>query len=344
MHSCDIIASSVEPLEWGKVYSALLSVSTNTLWVGTSSGLYTTMIIDEDEIIAQNVSELLDEEVLTLAWRSTVTTDSVDVKESTSFFMKPGATNHQWKSHCSSSQQSIRCDTDYVFKRKLPSTNFGLLVVGTKERLYFYDGSVWWFEWVSVWHNGIGGAIDGVPTSMVFVPSGELFISNNVSLTRVNVNYTFDRIGPLQGLPYNQLLSLHHMDYGILYPKLNHTQQNSSRLGTLWIGTEKGYTLFDIASSSFKGYFYGPRWHSGESIKAITSGSGNTVVLLTDKGLTLVHPEEWTLRGKAKHYLNMLQRHTRAPGNNINTDTKALMHVGQFFIQKQTECVAQSCT
>ena len=315
-HSCEIVASNVEPLEIGEVHSAVLSVSTNTLWIGSTEGLYTATIVDEDEIVIQNVSEVIDE-VLTLAWRSSITVDSSGSKEAGSFFMEPGVTNQQQKSYCSTNEHSIRCDNDYIFNKRFQPGNFGLLVVGTKDRLYFFDGKVWWFEWVSIWHYGLGGAIDGVPTSMVFAPTGELFISNNVSLTRVNVNYTFDRIGPLQGLPYNQLLSLHHMDYTIVLPKATQPPKAQSvfdQLGTLWIGTSKGYTLFDVASSRFQGYYYGPRWHSGEVIKAVTSGGGNTVVLLTDKGLTVVHPEMWTLKKKANHYLDMLQRHTRPPG------------------------------
>lgn len=190
---------------------------------------------------------------------------------------------------------------------------FGVLVVGTRDKLYFYDGSQWWFEWISVWETGLGGLVDGVSTAMTFGPSGELYIGNNVSLTRVNINYTFDRIGPLEGLPYNHVTSLHVSSYSPSNPPPMGPATPPSLVGTLWIGTAKGYTLFDIQRSKFLGYFNGPRWLPGGALLSITRSS-SAVVVLTQQGLAVVHPEMWTLAMKARHYQAMLQRHTREPG------------------------------
>ena len=158
--------------------------------------------------------------------------------------------------------------------------------------------------------------MDGSPTSMVFAPTtGELFISNNVSLTRVNVDYTFDRIGPLQGLPYNQINALHFSGYTTVYPPVGAGQEGAGGAsGTVWVGTAKGYALYDVSSQTFKGYFFGQRWHSGESILGFAGCCSQGVVVLSDKGVSVVEGEEWTLQRKAAHYQAMLHRHTRPPG------------------------------
>ena len=192
--------------------------------------------------------------------------------------------------------------------------DFGLLVIGTPSKLYFYDGHMIWFEWVSDWNKGIGGVVDGAPVTLTFVPTGELFIGNNVSLSRLNNDYTFDRFGGLQGLPYNRILSLR---YSPFVPTNSSPKRRSSvsGTGTLWIGTEKGWSLFDIGNSNFIGYFYGPRWHSGNSIIDISGVNGyNMTILLTDKGLTIITAEEWTLEKKALYYQKILTRHVREPG------------------------------
>ena len=190
---------------------------------------------------------------------------------------------------------------------------FGLLVVGTADKVYFFDGKLWWFEWVSSQSTGLEGLMDGAPTAMTFVPSGELYIASNASLMRVNINYTFDYIGALDGLPYNQLTSLHHSNYSPVYPPLVGPAPPASKHGTLWIGTSKGYTLFDIRSSKFIGYYNGPRWLPGGSVVSMV-GSGSRVAVLTEEGVAVVHPEHWTLTRKAKHYHAMLYRHIREPG------------------------------
>ena len=196
--------------------------------------------------------------------------------------------------------------------------DFGLLVIGTPNKIYFYDGHVFWFEWVSAWEDNVGGVIDGPPLSLTFVPTGELFIGTNASLSRLNIDYTFDRIGDLEGLPYNHIISLRYSPYSPIYPSSLKPQSSlhPTTQGTLWVGTEKGYSLFDIGGSRFVGYFYGPRWHPGSSILSM-SGTGHTTVLVTDDGMSVIVGEEWTLEKKARHYQEMLNRHVREPGEYV---------------------------
>ena len=286
--------------------------------MGTDTGLYlattklpTPLDVSEElffdgDIVISNVTEV-EGQVQTLLWRSSVST----VPKNSAFILVPGAGNALQKSSAFFTYQGTK-----GFKNQ---DLFGVLVVGTKDRLYFYDGQHWWFEWVSVWGVSLGGVIDGPPTAMAVGTAGEIYIANNVSMTRINIDYTFDRIGPLQGLPYNQLRSLCFVNYQPTapHPTRGHKDRISNS-GMLWIGTGRGYALFDLQSSEFKHYFYGPRWHSGEEIRAIASVGGAGVVMVTDGGLTFVTPEEWTLAKKAAHYQKMLARHTREPGMTFN--------------------------
>lgn len=275
-------------------------MSEDTLWLGTNQGLFTLSTHHQDDCLAfSNVSQV-EGAVQTLAWRSAIS--DADERNPTlhSFVFKPSAKNHLQKnfacSNCHGSQWTGGYWTASV------EHGFGVLVVGTNRKLYFYDGKEWWFEWVS-----------GVPTALTFGPSGELYIADHVSLTRVNIDYSFDRIGPLQGLPYNQLTSLHVSPYVPVTPPLTGPAPEPANMGTLWIGTARGYTLFNIKTSKFIGYFNGPRWLPEGSVLSI-AGSGSTVVILTEEGLAVVHPEMWTLASKARHFQAMLQRHTRPPG------------------------------
>ena len=231
---------------------------------------------------------------------------------SKSFFFDPTVENHLQEVFASSSRHGIQWTGSY-WSRKKSEQDFGVLVVGTEERLYFYDGRKWWFEWVCAPEAGLGGLVDAVPTALTFGPSGELYVANNVSLLRVNINYTFDRIGPLEGLPYNQLTSLHVSPFSPSSPPLVGPAPPDSLVGTLWVGTAQGYTLFDIQSSKFVGYYNGPRWLPGGRVLDMAK-SGPAVVLLTQQGLAVVYPESWTLAMKARHYEAMLERHTKPPG------------------------------
>lgn len=350
---CEVIGSTVEPLPFDHVSSGAYSLSTNSLWLGTTNGLYETIIDSNSDIVIQNISVVF-EEVLVVAWRSNIL-PSKDYSSSAPFifdthysvsqqtgFISSSVDNCITSILSQSSEWQLRRTQSYRSYRNIP---FGLLVAGTKDRLYFYDGTKWWFEWVSVWESGQGGVIDGPPTSIAVASTGAIYISNNVSVSRINTDYTFDRVGPLQGLPYNNVLSLHFASYAALCPKAlvnvndgsNHNDACNSKtspsLGTLWIGTKKGFSLYDVSTSRFRGYFYGPRWHSGESILGITSAGNDITVLHTDKGLTVVWPEEWTLKKKADHYQSMLSRHTRPPGTSVDVQISAYVLVHVFVAQ-----------
>lgn len=196
-------------------------------------------------------------------------------------------------------------------------SGFGLLVIGTENKLYFYDGNQFWSEWVSSCGRGIRGVIDGSPIALTFLPSGDLFIANNISVSRLHINYTFERIGPEQGLPYNQILSLHHTRFSISSPPLLRPLffgESPLSCGLLLIGTRKGYSLFDVSRSLFVGYRYGPRWLPSNSVSSITSLASGVFVMVTERGLAVINAEEWTLERKATHYQQMLAKHTREPG------------------------------
>lgn len=191
---------------------------------------------------------------------------------------------------------------------------FGLLAVGDGWKLHFFDGKQWWFEWASVWRDGLGGVVDGPVTSLVFVPTGQLFIGNNVSLSRLNVNYTFDRFGPLQGLPTGNITSLTFLSTTTLHPDPFLGQRQGEGLGTIVVATQQGLTLFDVASSEFVSYFFGRRWLPGNIVSMVTSVFAGAFVAVSDGGWAVIRAEDWTLKQKAQHYQYILSRHTRPPG------------------------------
>ena len=299
----------VAPFDY--VTSSTYSLSDRTLWLGTNLGLYNLSWNTDDGISLSNFSAVGSQPVRSLAWRSLISGATISKHKSQkfSFLLQAGVQNHLQDSFACSSGSGVRWTGSYWGRKQA----FGLLVVGTTDRLHFYDGSRWWYEWVSTWNNGRGGVIDGTPVAMTFGPSGELYIANNVSLSRLNINYTFDRIGPLQGLPYNQLTSLYVSPYAAKTPPPIGPVPPTSEVGTLWVGTAKGYTLYDIQKSRFIGYHNGPRWLPGSKVEKLV-GSGRAVVVVTDGGLAVVYPEEWTLEKKAGHYQTMLARHMRPPG------------------------------
>lgn len=299
------------------VLSSCYSLADDTLWIGSSQGLFK-LIHEREEgeegegvgcISLTNISEVVGA-VQTLAWRSEVT-DHVMSRhpQRRPFILRSGARNIVQDVYASSNQHSSQWTASWNGQKEEP--RFGVLVVGTAEKLYFHDGQQWWYEWVAM--SDVGGLIDGPPIALTFAPSGELYIANNASLTRLNINYTFDRIGPLHGLPYHQLTSLHLSSLAPCSPPLVGPSPPSSLAGTLWIGTAKGYTLFDVKSSKFVGYYNGPRWLPGGSVLSVI-GSRSHVLILTEEGVAEVHPQLWTLNSKARHYQAMLKRHTRVPG------------------------------
>lgn len=308
--SCELVGYLEESLPFDYALSSTYSLSDKSLWLGTTHGLYSLSWNGEDGVSLSNSSAVGAVPVHTLAWRSVVSgAKNSHHKSLRPFLPQALVKNRLQESYACSSSSGVRWTGSYWGRHQA----FGVLVVGTSDKLYFFDGTRWWFEWVSIWNIGLGGVIDGIPTAMTFGPSGELYIANNVSLTRLNINYTFDRIGPLDGLPYNQLTSLHVSPYTPKTPPPFGPAPPTSQLGTLWIGTTKGYTLFDIQSSKFLGYYYGPRWLPSGGVEGLV-GSGGAVVVVTENGLAVVHPEEWTLSRKAQHYQDMLVRHIRPPG------------------------------
>ena len=312
-------------MEWSQVLSAVVSVSDGQLWLGTDSGLYSIQR-DKSSLVLHNVTSV-EGSVTTLAWRTSLfTSGKHGAQRRRSFFLDPLASpsSTQYLAHTGSGGLHCTCSKPHRESSSRKAT-FGLLVVGTENRIYFFNGDMWWFEWVSIWYSGQGGAIDGTPSSLSFVLTGDLFVGNNVSLTRINTNYTFERLGPLQGLPYNQILSLYHSTYTPLSPPAMVRSPSSSNSatpsssssysGTLWIGTTKGFALLDLTSGQFQHYFYGNRWHPGQKVLGFAGSGGNGTVVLTDGGIAVVYPKLWTLEEKAKHYQDMLDRHTRPPGS-----------------------------
>ena len=337
-HSCDV------RLQWpplpnnSSLLSATVSLSDHHLWLGTTTGLYTlnpsqrmkeedggdevltrkeqveekSEDDDDNEIDDVGVFHIpnIEGKVQAMAWRSSLQGTSGWGLNSMAFLL----TNDS-----SELSQNVSYSSSSGLHGSDGGEGFGLLVVTTSERVYFYDGNVWWFEWVSVWGKSLGGVVDSPPLSLTFVPTGELFIGTNVSLNILHINYTFTRIGPLQSLPYYPVRTLHYSPINVEYPaptekppKADHTPEPS--LGVVWVGTNKGYAVYDIGSSRFTSYHYGPRWHPGKEVRGAASVDGDITVLLTDMGVAVVRPESWTLAKKAKHYQNMLERHCRDPG------------------------------
>ena len=312
--------------------SATVSLSDHRLWLGTTAGLF---VLDpsqqrreEDDDVEKappTVGEAEEEQneeeeedgmtqmtmvagsVQTVAWRSSLIGETGWGINNRAFLLINNSCEHQQNVSYSSSNN--------VHTSSSVQDGFGLLVVTTAERLYFYDGFVWWFEWVSLREEEIKGVVDGPVKSLTFTPSGELFIGTNVSLNILHINYTFTRIGPLQSLPYHPVSSLYYSPTGVEYP--TPTEKPSSDLvsspGVVWVGTGKGYAVFDIKSSQFTSYHYGPRWHPGEEVRGIAAGE-DTVVVLTDEGMAVVWPELWTLEKKAAYYQKIMERHRKDPG------------------------------
>ena len=80
--------------------------------------------------------------------------------------------------------------------------------------------------------------------------------------------------------------------------------------GQLWFGSTKG--AFMLRQDGTFNYYYGERWLPGNIVTAIEEGAGETVCILTDKGLGEIHFESMTLEQKALRYEQQVrQRHIR---------------------------------
>ena len=338
------IASRHDQYDFKHVLSAAVSLSDGALWIGTVNGLYVAAW-EQAQLVVRRVNSV-NGAVSHLAWRSLVTQDkfkssfifsTADADPQLSF--SDGSKLFLGKSfyisdylHMALPEQPTddsallgmsqiqinHVNYGYVnFNAySTPVVEFGLLAVAADYKLYFFDGSQWRFEWVSRWEDGLGGVVDGPVSSMTFTPDGSLFIGNNVSLSRLNTNYMFERIGPEQGLPYNHINALFYLEHTPLYPPATqkYSSDDDQNGGCLFIGTDMGYTIYDITARRFKGYYFGPRWLPGDTVSAISGGTDSTVVVVTEGGVSIVHAEEWTLEAKAEHYQKMLDRHIREPG------------------------------
>ncbi len=90
--------------------------------------------------------------------------------------------------------------------------------------------------------------------------------------------------------------------------------------GNLWFGSTKG--AFMLKEDGKFNYYYGERWLPGESVKQISEGSENSVLILTDNGLGQICFKEMTLEDKAMYYEKQVrQRHIRY---GINSDNARL--------------------
>ncbi len=80
--------------------------------------------------------------------------------------------------------------------------------------------------------------------------------------------------------------------------------------GKLWFGSTMG--AFMRRPDGKFNYYYGERWLPGNTVTAITEGVGQTVQVLTNKGLGEIHFEPMTLEQKAMIYEKQVrQRHIR---------------------------------
>jgi len=337
--SC-VVVSRHGPYNFEHILSAVVSLSDGALWIGTINGLHVAAW-EHSQLVVRKVENVTGR-VSHIAWRSLVS------KSPKSSFILSHGHKHSQLSFSDGSKvffgssfnlgdylqlttpvdpvddsaflgvSDIQLDgVTYGYinfnSYSTPVVEFGLLAVASEYKLYFFDGSQWRFEWVSRWEDGLGGVVDGPVSSMTFTPDGSLFIANNVSLSRLNINYTFERIGPEQGLPYNHINELFYFGYTPIYPHATQKSVDDHLGGCLFIGTDMGYSIYDVKSRVFRGYHYGPRWLPGDRVSAI-SGVERSVLVVTEGGVSLVRAEEWTLEGKADYYQKMLARHIRPPG------------------------------
>ena len=348
IYSCYIAFKHDNQYDLKYILSATVSLSDGALWIGTVDGLHVAAW-EQAQLVIRKV-EGVTGAVSHLTWRSLVTQgkfkspfmfSNVDTHPRLSF--SDGSKLFLGNSFSMGDYLQLATPEEPIEDSSLlgmseiqikhvnygyvnfnaystPVVEFGLLVAAVDYKLYFFDGSQWRFEWVSRWEDGLGGVVDGPVTSMTFTPDGSLFVANNVSLSRLNTNYTFERIGPEQGLPYDHINTLFYLHYTPSYPspiqKSDDDDDDDDEPigGCLFIGTDMGYTIYDITARQFRGYYFGPRWLPGDRVSVISGNTDNTVVVVTEGGVSFVHAKEWTLEAKAEHYQKMLDRHIREPG------------------------------
>lgn len=80
--------------------------------------------------------------------------------------------------------------------------------------------------------------------------------------------------------------------------------------GKLWFGSDRG--AFKLNEEGGFDYYYGERWLTGEKVIDIAEGSDNSVLLLTEGGVSKIVFEEMTLHDKAMFYEKQVRhRHIR---------------------------------
>jgi hypothetical protein len=103
-------------------------------------------------------------------------------------------------------------------------------------------------------------------------------------------------------LPWNELTTIKHID------------------GHLWFGSTKG--AFMLKDDGKFNYYNSERWLPGEVVKHISEGPENSVLILTDKGLSQICFKEMTLQDKAMFFEKQVrQRHIRY---GLNSDDSKL--------------------
>ena len=80
--------------------------------------------------------------------------------------------------------------------------------------------------------------------------------------------------------------------------------------GQIWFGSDKG--AFRLNKEGKYDYFASKRWIPSDKIVDIQSGADHSILILTDKGLGIIHAESMSLYDKAMFYEKQVrQRHIR---------------------------------
>ena len=146
----------------------------------------------------------------------------------------------------------------------------------------------------------VGTLLDGPAQDMAYA-GDSLWIATKPAISVVTAN-AYTRIGAADGLPYNN------------------TQTIAVGAGRVWMGTDKGIVVRDLASDSWQ-FLYGPRWHPAGAVRSIAPVPGpatepgstsGVIILATDTGLSCLHVDDtFTLERKARWFAPVMQRHDR---------------------------------
>ncbi|EDQ88047.1 uncharacterized protein MONBRDRAFT_33081 [Monosiga brevicollis MX1] len=174
------------------------------------------------------------------------------------------------------------------------------LFYGNDERVVQLDraGKVRRWEWVTQLTLEEGGVYGGPVRDMSCDKDGILFVANEISLNERALNGMVNRYDFQQGMPLNNA-TLTTVEPGT---------------GAVWIGTPQGLLRYSRGQDDPDWrYFHGDRFlpHTSNVTHLVSLNSTHTLVATTG-GISLLVWEQWTLRQKATHFLNILQaRHNR---------------------------------